>query len=385
MDPYQRERSRLFWTVAAAFFCAVGLFSTSAIGARVVGADGVVFRFPGRPESQFCMVSDGDFHINAHMIGRAFESKHITWIGGLAIIYKDLHLFVKTSTEALWDPFVDHLEVRINGEALHIPAPGYKTGPRAKQGVWDSPGNNLRITRQRVNEARIQIGGVVDLRLKADTVQQEWWTEDDCFVHLDMEFRDLRVSKDVHGFLGQTYRPARVQAARVRAEQNTENSGTVDDAVLGSLRKGPAIAGRMSDYLSSGLWSTDCKFSKFTYGGEKGELDVLQALGDERGLRGAVQKGVQRGKTIGAQFEDVNPLEAYFSENAVRVVRRTKVVSDSENDEVLEAFESEEDSSQSIEDVRVSEISKIVKGTAVDGSDVDEIFPEAPLGNLMDE
>ena len=82
--------------------------------------------------------------------------------------------------------------------------------------------NKIRITRRRVNEARIEIEGVLDLRLKADTVQKDWWTEDNCFVHLDMEFRHLAVSSSVHGVLGQTYRPQRIKAAKLRALRNSE-------------------------------------------------------------------------------------------------------------------------------------------------------------------
>lgn len=109
------------------------------------------------------------------------------------------------------------------GSDPQMPLPaGFKAGPHASPGSWESPENKIRITRRKVNEARIEIEGVLDLRLKADTVQRDWWTEDNCFVHLDMEFRQLVVSPSVHGVLGQTYRPQRIKAAKLRALRNSD-------------------------------------------------------------------------------------------------------------------------------------------------------------------
>eukprot|EP00270_Netrium_digitus_P014570 TRINITY_DN4973_c0_g1_i2.p1 TRINITY_DN4973_c0_g1~~TRINITY_DN4973_c0_g1_i2.p1 ORF type:complete len:421 (+),score=92.47 TRINITY_DN4973_c0_g1_i2:177-1439(+) len=279
---------------------------------RMVGGDGVVFHFRGRRDKDFCLITDPALHVNAHFIGRNDHHHHreLTWIGSLSIMFGGNQILVGTYHEALWDPFLDHLVLRYNGQELYVPAPGYKSGPHAVAGVWESAGVHsprVRIVRRRVNDARIEIEGLMDLRVRADAAQRQLWTDDSSFVHLDVEFRQLHVSPAVHGLLGQTYRAARIRAAHARKMANTAELESVDAAVLGH-KKNAAIAGKQQDYITSGLWAADCKFSKFRPGGVKGEAG-------------------ERADSLMHKGEDVNPLEAYFSENAVSIVRRSRISS----------------------------------------------------------
>eukprot|EP00897_Mesotaenium_endlicherianum_P002498 jgi/Mesen1/2276/ME000154S01448 len=379
--------------------------SLAASASRIVGGDGVVFNFQGKREKHFCLISDPSLHVNAHFIGKNSHPRPLTWIDGLALIYGGNNLYIRAFPEPTWDQFLDHLEIRFNGEELHLPAPGYKAGPRAEAARWESPDAKTTITRHRVNEARIVVEGLLDLRIKADSVPSDMWTEHDCFSHLDLEFRDLQVSSVVHGVLGQTYRPARLQAAKMRAEtavSSPEKVGAMDAALLGRKRQ-QAIVGRVSDYLVSGLWTTDCKFSKYssepavagpTLGAAsagdvalEGPADMAGEQKDLIGL-GLGSKGMLRaggrkiqGKPVkGGDHEEVNPLASYFSETAVRIVRRSRV---SGEEDVLVGLKME--APQVVDEGAVVDIGSVGRGAAVDGKDTDRLIAQLPMVRLFNE
>eukprot|EP00271_Cylindrocystis_brebissonii_P021310 TRINITY_DN7526_c0_g1_i1.p1 TRINITY_DN7526_c0_g1~~TRINITY_DN7526_c0_g1_i1.p1 ORF type:complete len:455 (+),score=55.21 TRINITY_DN7526_c0_g1_i1:251-1615(+) len=384
-----------------------------ADAARVVGGDGVVFNFHGSADQDFCLVSDRDFHINVHMIGRKEDKRRTTWISGLAIIAGGMHLYVEAFQEATWDPFLDHIAIYMNGTNLNIPAPGYKASPSAEASRWESANDQVLIIRRRVNEARIQIAGLLDLIVKTDAVPSELWSAASCFVHLDMEFRQLAVSDEVHGVLGQTYRPMRIQASRQRAMFNQEDIDDVDAAVLGK-QLGPAIIGHMQDYRSSGLWATDCKYGKFVRshgqggrysapgsreGRTEGDFEVQERRGSEAegdgaepGRRRAVK--ALRGGGPPALFDEVNPLAAYFSEVAVRMVRRSRVSSDNEVDQALQ-LPFEQRATRGHEARRSTDITEEGYGLsiatreegpgAVDGTDTDDFLSQEEFEKVMSE
>ena len=171
-----------------------------------------------------------------------------------------------------------------------------------------------------------------------------------------------------------------------------QDSGAVDLAVLGSS-KGPAIVGKVGDYISSGLWAADCKYSKFHPTAaaspfqDRSEMSgdpLSQSVGGVTGLknmRGAVAKGP----------EEVNPLEAYFSENAVRVIRRSKVSSEIGDamspDAYADSVSAEADGEALADDeayiVEIEEASE--GGSQVDGSDTDNVLMGTSLEKLMNE
>eukprot|EP00271_Cylindrocystis_brebissonii_P015582 TRINITY_DN38515_c0_g1_i1.p1 TRINITY_DN38515_c0_g1~~TRINITY_DN38515_c0_g1_i1.p1 ORF type:complete len:408 (-),score=67.19 TRINITY_DN38515_c0_g1_i1:735-1958(-) len=400
--------------------CSVGILSILlciriAFSARIVGGDGVVFHFHGSKDKDFCLVSDGNLHINSHMIGNSDAEHPLTWIGALGIMFGHVHLSIEAAPEAAWDPFLDHLVIRVNGHELNIPAPGHKAGPLARAGVWESADDVIRITRGRVNEARIELRGTLDLRVRAETVQPSFWSEDSCFVHLDMEVRQLATSPDVHGVLGQTYRPARVEAAQMRLAQNEgENVSEVDMKVLG--KKLPAIVGRTTDYLSSSLWTADCKYSKYfsqnqqtviPSKGKSASIDTpslsQESLLNEKPTGGATRgsgseslRGGATSATLAASGssarlamagEDVNPLQAYFGESAVKVVKRGKMSGEDIDEESSPSAFSIVDRVPVVveEEGMVVEIDEGEQGALIDGTDMDTPLQGDELEMLMNE
>ena len=163
-------------------------------------------------------------------------------------------------------------------------------------------------------------------------------------------------------------------------------------AVLGSI-KGPAIVGKVGDYISSGLWAADCKYSKFhpraaasssLERSEMSEDSVSQSVGGVTGLKN-MRGGLPKGP------EEVNPLEAYFSENAVRVIRRSKVSSEIGEAMSPDAF-ADSDSSEADgkavadDEAYIVEIEEATEGgSQVDGSETDNVLIGTSLEKLMNE
>lgn len=102
----------------------------------------------------------------------------------------------------------------------------------------------------------------------------------------------------------------------------------------------PAIAGETSDYLTSGLWAPDCQFSKYRLQSTKDTVDsdnIIDIIGQGITLR---RKGGKREGEPNEEFlEEVNPLESYFTEEAVRVVGKSSLLDDVEVETALTKFE----------------------------------------------
>lgn len=209
---------------------------------RFVGGDGVMFYFHGAKDDNFCLVSDTNLHINAHMIGTRppGRKRDFTWLQTLGILFSSHRLTVgATSNVPAWDDAVDHLNFSFDGQAFAI--------PESHVAVWASPDGTVTIERTaRRNSAVVRLKDTAEISVRVvpitpheDRVHNYQLPPDDCFAHLDLRFDFLDLSDIVDGVLGQTYRPDYVSP----------------------VKKGVPmpIMGGEDRYRTSSLLSTDCR------------------------------------------------------------------------------------------------------------------------------
>ncbi|KAI3986215.1 hypothetical protein MKX01_004359 [Papaver californicum] len=91
---------------------------------RFVGGDGVMFYFHGATGSDFALVTDDEFQINAHFIGTRPQGRTRDWIQALPVMFDIHNLVLAAKGVAKWDDKVDSLIVRWDGENIEIPADG---------------------------------------------------------------------------------------------------------------------------------------------------------------------------------------------------------------------------------------------------------------------
>ncbi|KAM3355171.1 hypothetical protein ACQJBY_025762 [Aegilops geniculata] len=213
---------------------------------RFTGADGNNFYFHGKKDQSFCVVSDADLHINAHFIGKRNPamSRDFTWIQALGIRFVDHRLYMGAQKTVKWDSNIDRLELAFDDMPIEIPT--------AVDAQWQSTTvPALTITRSAAtNGIRVQLKGVFDILAnvvpiteKDSRIHNYGVTEDDSLAHFDIGFKFHSLTDDVHGVLGQTYRTDYVNKLSVSTNM--------------------PIMGGTSSYVTSDIFSTDCKVARF--------------------------------------------------------------------------------------------------------------------------
>ncbi|KAI3457499.1 hypothetical protein Pfo_014162 [Paulownia fortunei] len=197
---------------------------------RFIGGDGIVFYFHGNRNEHFSLVSDPHLHINARFIGLrpAGRLRDFTWIQALGILFNTHTFSVEATNAEKWDHEVDHLKFFYDGQELGIPE-----GTSVK--------NSVLISLPEVAEISIN---VVPVTKEDDRIHSYHIPSDDCFAHLEVQFRFYGLSAKVEGVLGRTYQPEFVNPAK-------------------------------PGYRTSSLLATDCALCVFSSGGVLNEEDTL--------------------------------------------------------------------------------------------------------------
>ncbi|CAN1147274.1 hypothetical protein LINPERPRIM_LOCUS5632 [Linum perenne] len=178
---------------------------------RFIGGDGVVFYFHGKANENFALVSDVNLQINARLTGHrpAGRPRDFTWIQALGFILNSHTTFsLEASKSATWTDDIDHLRFSYNSTELVIPAAHLYT--------WTSP-DNANIIVQRTsdrNSVVVTIPEVAEVTVNVVPVTEEddrihgyEVPADDCFAHLEVQFKFYGLSEKVDGVLGRTYQP----------------------------------------------------------------------------------------------------------------------------------------------------------------------------------
>ncbi|OIW20012.1 hypothetical protein TanjilG_31930 [Lupinus angustifolius] len=175
---------------------------------RFIGGDGRVFYFHGKSNEHFSLVSDSDLQINARFIGHrpAGRTRDYTWIQALGFLFKSQTFSVEATKTAQWNDQVDHLKFTYNGNELVL----HESSPS----TWYSPKRDVKVERvASKNSVMVTIEDVAEILVNVvpvtkedDTIHNYQVPSDDCFAHLEVQFRFFALSPKVDGVLGRTYR-----------------------------------------------------------------------------------------------------------------------------------------------------------------------------------
>lgn len=176
---------------------------------RFVGGDDIVFYFHGKRNEHFTLVSDHNLQINARFIGLRpmGRTRDYTWIQALGILFNSHMFSVETIKSTKWDDEVDHLMFTYKGENLVLHE-GYPT-------IWESQESDIKIERtSEKNSVLITLKEVAEISINVvpvtkedDQIHNYHIPKDDCFAHLEVQFRFNGLSSQVEGLLGRTYQP----------------------------------------------------------------------------------------------------------------------------------------------------------------------------------
>ncbi|KAM1150169.1 hypothetical protein EV2_031597 [Malus domestica] len=250
---------------------------SACLDPRFIGGDGVVFYFHGKKNEYFNLVSDPNLQINSRFIGVSPEgrTRDNTWIQALGLLFDSNSFSLEASKASVWDDEIDHLKFTYNGEELVI--------PEYHLSVWESPEydiivkrtsskNSVLVTLPEVAEISVN---VVPVTKEDDRIHNYQIPSDDCFAHLEVQFRFYDLSSNVEGVLGRTYQP------------DFKNPAKPGVAM-------PVVGGE-DKYRTTSLFSADCTACVFTQPGKLDQTDsrlmdygMLDCTGNSFGGNGIV-------------------------------------------------------------------------------------------------
>ncbi|CAJ1978600.1 unnamed protein product [Sphenostylis stenocarpa] len=233
----------------------------------------VVFYFHGKSNEHFTLVSDSTLQINARFIGHrpAGRARDYTWIQALGILFNSKTFSLEAPKTSQWNENVDHLKFTYNGNHLALPE-----GPLS---TWRSPENDVKVERVAARNsiivtledvAEIMVN-VVPVTKEDDAIHNYQVPEDDCFAHLEVQFRFFGLSSKVDGVLGRTYRedfenPAKVGVAMpvVGGEDKYRTSSLLSPNCASCVFSKPSHHKEGNELSAELMGTLDC--SKFSYG-----------------------------------------------------------------------------------------------------------------------
>lgn len=177
-----------------------------------------MFYFHGERGGDFALVSDDDLHINAHFIGTRPQgrTRDFTWVQALAVMFESHTLVVAAKRVAVWDDNVDALILRYDGEDLAVATDG--------ESEWRTETDERVVVIERTddfNSVKVTISGLLELDVNVTPIgDKENRThgynlpDGDAFAHLETQFKFTKLSDEVEGVLGQTYRPGYVSPVK---------------------------------------------------------------------------------------------------------------------------------------------------------------------------
>ncbi|KAJ0264475.1 Late embryogenesis abundant protein-related / LEA protein-like protein [Hirschfeldia incana] len=217
---------------------------------RFIGGDGLTFYFHGKKDSNFCLISDSNLHINAHFIGkrRPGMARDFTWVQSIAILFGTHRFYVGAIKTSTWDDSVDRISASFDGHVISL--------PQLDGATWtSSPGVYPQVSVKRVNSdtnnLEVEVEGmlkitarVVPITMEDSRIHGYNVTEDDCLAHLDLGFKFQDLSDNVDGVLGQTYRSNYVSRVKIGVHM--------------------PVMGGDKEFQTSGLFAPDCSAARFT-------------------------------------------------------------------------------------------------------------------------
>eukprot|EP00270_Netrium_digitus_P005897 TRINITY_DN17964_c0_g1_i1.p1 TRINITY_DN17964_c0_g1~~TRINITY_DN17964_c0_g1_i1.p1 ORF type:complete len:406 (+),score=72.77 TRINITY_DN17964_c0_g1_i1:63-1280(+) len=243
---------------------------------HLVGARGTHYDFNGELDKSFCLITDSSIHINALL--RGYESNMtdgatVTKNGkGLRSWIKEMSFIWHQSSERIHklkmvarsgkqqergNGFLESMEV--DGTPVELQVAESYTGPAGltvtftgveRKGPFD------------LDVYRIKIASIIDTEVKLRIAHPAMQTELEAYTHLSLNVKRIENTDLIHGVIGQTYRPDREREERAQKYQAISHLLHANIQADGETGGG-FLDGKVADYSTTSLLSTDCKFSTF--------------------------------------------------------------------------------------------------------------------------
>lgn len=179
---------------------------------------------------------------------------------------------MEATKAATWDNSIDHLRFLYDGAEIAL--------PQGALSSWESAQGEVMLERvSSTNSAIISIPDIVEIGVNAvpitkedDRIHNYQIPSDDCFSHLEVQFRFFGLSPEVEGVLGRTYQPDYESQARlgiampvVGGEDKYRTSSLLaancKKCVFSSIKKGD----RQPNFATNNYGMMDCS-DKFSTG-----------------------------------------------------------------------------------------------------------------------
>ncbi|WVZ01517.1 hypothetical protein V8G54_027586 [Vigna mungo] len=227
---------------------------------RFIGRDGRVFYFHGKSNQHFSLVSDSNLQINARFIGHrpAGRTRDYTWIQALGILFNSKTFSLEATKTPKWDNDLDYIKLTYNDGHVALAEGPLSTWYNEEKDVKVervANKNSVMVTLKDVAEILVN---VVPVTKEDDRIHNYQVPSDDCFAHLEVQFRFFALSPKVDGVLGRTYR------------LDFENPAKAGMAM-------PVVGGE-DRYKTKSLLSYDCGSCVFSQGSSFQKETTLQVM-----------------------------------------------------------------------------------------------------------
>lgn len=226
------------------------------------GWDGVHFDFNGKPDSIYCLISDKTFHMNMKFVGTVESTvQQRTWIKALGILFWGHRIILRAAEGSdlshNGSGFLQNIEV--DGAVIQL-----------KQGEnYRSLDGEIIISYDNYQSHKflpsdhysVYLKDIAEIHVIAGPEIPDLRSDNDAFIHLSVEMEKAVLSSQVHGVLGQTYLNAKGRLHR-NSYRTKWNNLLVAQQVDGPNGEG-YLDGEVADYISSGILSSNCHFSRF--------------------------------------------------------------------------------------------------------------------------
>lgn len=229
------------------------------------GADKSSFEFSGIPNNNYALLSDHDLQVNAFFGGRFDDGKALNWIRKVGILWKTHTLVLEAREGPEWKYGNGYMQrILVDNLPVVLTSAGESAAFSFADGV------DIEVTWQLAEEPsgddvvdkyEVRLGKLLNVALTLRPEVASLRTQEDGVVHFSVNFVGAMLSKDVHGIIGQTYRPDFVGRLE---KQNLVWSELLQKNVVPTENAEGFIDGRPEDYKVPHLLSTDCTVSRFS-------------------------------------------------------------------------------------------------------------------------
>ncbi|CAM6065210.1 unnamed protein product [Sphagnum tenellum] len=200
------------------------------------GKHGERFDFHGRSNRDYCVLTDKDLQINMHLFRGV--RKGSTFISMIGMLFKEDAILINAQSNANATQFSHTWTVHINDVELQDTQHQMTTS------------SGVSVIRYPTS---VEVAVIGFVRINMNIVRATSRSHGSRANYINFEMTEVKVSPSVHGVLGQTY-----QETNRTYQKLHEAHGKKPIRATVTL-----VDGVETDYITSGILASDCKFSSF--------------------------------------------------------------------------------------------------------------------------